>query len=125
VRYSFVPPAQSQTPPQFRCQPALEVDTEVAAALAVNPALTPTQHDAIQGAVTAWLLPAFTSRSPGAPGYLQLADAAPDQIRFGAEDGDEMGVFYGLFSARRESNLTYRLNEYLRIGLEAGIIHAT
>jgi hypothetical protein len=36
-----------------------------------------------------------------------------------------MGVFYGLFSGRRESNLTYRLNEYLRIGLEAGIIHAT
>ena len=34
-------------------------------------------------------------------------------------------MFYGLFSGRRESNLRYRLNEYLRIGLEAGIIHAT
>ena len=73
----------------------------------------------------AWLLPAFTSRTPGQPGYLQLADAAPDQIRFGAAEEDEMGVFYGLFSARRESNLSYRLNEYLRIRLEAGIIHAT
>jgi hypothetical protein len=70
-------------------------------------------------------MPAFTSRTAGQPGYLQLADAAPGQIRSGAEDGDEMGVFYGLFSGRRESNLSYRLNEYLRIGLEAGIIHAT
>ena len=83
------------------------------------------QLAAIQTSVQAWLLPAFTSRTPGQPGYLQLADAAPDQIRFGAAEEDEMGVFYGLFSARRESNLSYRLNEYLRIRLEAGIIHAT
>jgi len=36
-----------------------------------------------------------------------------------------MGVFYGLFSGRRESNLSFRLNEYLRVGLQEGIIHAT
>ncbi len=125
VRYSFVPLAGSQTPRRFRCQPDLEIGTEVDAARVANPGLTPVQRDAIETSVAAWLLPAFTSRTPGQPEYLQLADAAPDQIRFGAADEDEMGVFYGLFSARRESNLTYRLNEYLRIGLEAGIIHAT
>jgi hypothetical protein len=124
VRYSFVP-AGSQTPQRFRCQPDLETDTEVAAARAANPALSPVQATAIGNSVQAWLMPAFTSRTAGQPGYLQLADAAPGQIRSGAEDGDEMGVFYGLFSGRRESNLTYRLNEYLRIGLEAGIIHAS
>jgi len=124
VRYSFVP-AGSQTPQRFRCQPDLETDTEVAAARAANPALSPAQATAIGNSVQAWLMPAFTSRTAGQPGYLQLADAAPGQIRSGAEDGDEMGVFYGLFSGRRESNLTYRLNEYLRIGLEAGIIHAS
>jgi hypothetical protein len=125
VRYSFVPLAQSQTPQRLRCQPDLEIDAEVAAARAANPALSPAQATAIGNSVQAWLVPAFTSRTPGQPGYLQLADAAPEQIRSGAEDGDEMGVFYGLFSGRRESNLGYRLNEYLRIGLEAGIIHAT
>jgi hypothetical protein len=125
VRYSFVPLAGSQTPQRFRCQPDLEINTEVAAARAANPGLTTAQLTAIQTSVQAWLLPAFTSRTPGQPGYLQLADAAPDQIRFGADEQDEMGVFYGLFSARRESNLSYRLNEYLRIRLEAGIIHAT
>jgi hypothetical protein len=125
LRYSFVPLAGSQTPQRFRCQPDLEINTEVAAARAANPGLTSAQLTAIQTSVQDWLLPAFTSRTPGQPGYLQLADAAPDQIRFGADEEDEMGVFYGLFSARRESNLSYRLNEYLRIKLEAGIIHAT
>ncbi len=125
VRYSFLPLTGSQTPQRFRCQPDLESSTRIAAALAGNPGLTPGQSNAIQAAVEAWLVPAFTSRVPGQPGYLQLADATPAQISSGAEDGDEMGVFYGLFSGRRESNLRYRLNEYLRVGLEAGIIHAT
>ena len=125
VRYSFLPLTGSQTPQRFRCQPDLESSTEIAAALTDNPGLSPGQSNAIQVSVEAWLVPAFTSRTPGQPGYLQLADATPAQISSGAEDGDEMGVFYGLYSGRRESNLRYRLNEYLRIGLEAGIIHAT
>ncbi len=125
VRYSFLPLTGSQTPRRFRCQPDLEAGTEIEAARAANPGLDAAQAGAIQAAVQAWLVPAFTSRTPGQPGYLQLADATPDQIRAGAEDGDEMGVFYGLFSGRRESNLSYRLNECLRIGLQAGIIHAS
>ena len=125
LRYSSVPLTGSQTPRRFRCQPDFEISTEVAAALAGNPGLTAAQQGQIQASVEAWLAPVFTSRTPGAPGYLQLADAAPDQISSGAEEGDEMGVFYGLFSGRRESNLSYRVNEYLRIGLQAGIIHAT
>jgi hypothetical protein len=125
VRYSFVPVTGSQTPVRFRCQPDLEVSTEVAAARTASPAFDAAAAAALTAQVTAWLLPAFTSRSPGQPGYLQLADVAPEQIRFGAQDGDEMGVFYGLFSARREANLAYRVREYLRLGLEAGIIHST
>jgi hypothetical protein len=125
VRYSFTPMATSQTPRRFRCQPDLEVSAQVAAALDTNPALTPAQQNAIQAEVAAWLTPAFTSRTPGQPAYLQLADTAPEQIRFGAEHEDEMGVFNKLYSGRRESNLSYRINEYLRVGLLAGIIHAT
>jgi hypothetical protein len=125
VRYSFTPASISQTPPRFRCQPDLEVAAEVATALSANPALTPLQRNAIQDDVEAWLLPVFTSRTPGQPAYLQLADTAPIQIRFGAEQEDEMGVFNKLFSGRRERNLACRINEYLRIGLSAGIIHAT
>lgn len=125
VRYSFIPPAGSQTPRRFRCQPDLEIDTRVAGALAANPALTVGERTAIATSVEAWLLPAFTSRVPGQPGYLQLMDACPSQVRTGAESEAEMGVFYALFNPARDSNLLHRLNEYLRIGLEAGVIHAT
>jgi len=129
VRYSFVPLTGSQTPQRFRCQPDLEIATEVTAALAANPTLPPSLKTAIAeeiaNSVQGWLVPAFTSPTAGQPGYLQLADATPDQIRAGASEGDEMGVFYGLFSGRRESNLSYRVTEYLRVGLQAGIIHAT
>lgn len=125
VRYSFIPPAGSQTPRRFRCQPDLEIDGRVTSALAANPALSAAQRSAIAASVAAWLLPAFTSRVPGQPGYLQLMDATPAQIRTGAEGGAEMGVFFALFTPARESNLRVRLDEYLRVGLEAGVIHAT
>ena len=125
VRYSFVPRAGSQTPRRFRCQPDLETDARVADALAANPALSDAQRSAIAASVAAWLLPAFTSRVPGQPGYLQLMDATPAQIRTGAESDAEMGVFFALFTPARDSNLRARLDEYLRIGLEAGVIHAT
>jgi hypothetical protein len=129
LRYSYAPRSQagqfSQTPRRFRCQPDLRIDHDIAAATQHNPALTAAERDAIASGVEAWLQPAFTSRARGQAGYAQLADTAPDEIRFGAEDDDEMGVFFGLFGPRRERNLHIRLSEYLRIGLEYGIVHAT
>jgi hypothetical protein len=125
LRYSFVPLTGSTTPRRFRCQPDREIDLEVAAALLANPGLTNAQRDAIQATVEAWLVPAFTSRTSGQPGYLQLADATPDHIVRGAEHDNEMGIFYGLYSPARESNLAHRVAENLRIGLDVGIFHAT
>jgi hypothetical protein len=125
VRYSYLPLTGSSTPRRFRCQPDHEIDAEVADALRSGTPLTLAQRAALGAAVEAWLRPAFTSRTPGQPGYLQLADATPDQIVRGAEHDNEMGVFYGLYSPTRETNLTHRVAEHLRIGLEAGIFHAT
>jgi hypothetical protein len=125
IRYSYFPLTGSTTPRRFRCQPDHEVDSEVADALRANPGLTLSQRAAIQSTVEAWLRPAFTSRTPGLPGYLQLADATPGQIARGAEHDNEMGLYYGLYSPTRESNLAHRVAQYLRIGLEAGIFHAT
>lgn len=125
LRYSFVPLTGSSTPRRFRCQPDRELDEQLADALLDNPGLTLAQRNAIQATVEAWLRPAFTSLTPGQPGYLQLADATPDQILRGAEHDNEMGIFYGLYSPARENNLAHRLAEYLRIGLDVGIFHAT
>jgi hypothetical protein len=124
VRYCYLPPT-SQTPRRYRCQPDATVDDAVSQALAANPALSKAARDAIAAGIVAWLVPSFNDRRPGMPGYAQLADFSPDAIRYGAEEGDEMGVFFGLFGPRREANLRFRVTEYIRIGLEFGVIHTS
>ncbi len=65
--------------------------------------------------------PAFASLVHGQPEYAQLSPACPASIRTGAEDGAEMGAFNFLKQPQREANLRASLEEYLRVGLEAGI----
>ena len=36
-----------------------------------------------------------------------------------------MGAYHRLYAPQREANLRTRLDEYLRFGLEAGILYAT
>jgi hypothetical protein len=43
------------------------------------------------------------------------------EITTGAEDGGEMGAFHLLQQAQRIANLRTALDEYLRVGLEAGV----
>ena len=81
------------------------------------------ERQAIKDAVVARLVPAFTSLRYADPGYCQLRLSAPEQIRAGADDEAEMGVFHDLFQPQRESNIRARLREYLRFGLEAGIFY--
>lgn len=69
--------------------------------------------------------PAFTSLRFGDPAYGQLSDACPGVIRSGADDGAEMGVFHELFQPQHEAYLRTRLETSLRLGLEAGVFHAT
>jgi hypothetical protein len=69
--------------------------------------------------------PRFTSTTYGDPGYAQLTTATPLEIRTGAEDGSEMGVFHFLKQPQQEANLKASLKEYLRFGLEADLIDVT
>jgi hypothetical protein len=66
-----------------------------------------------------------TSDDDVEPAYCQLADRTPASITRGAEDESEMGVFRSLYQPQRESDLATRLDEYLRVGLEAGVFHAS
>jgi hypothetical protein len=70
-------------------------------------------------------LPLFTSLRYGHPGYCQLHVACPCEIRQGAADQAEMGVFHDRYAPQRESALGTRLDEYLRFGLEAGLFYAS
>jgi hypothetical protein len=69
--------------------------------------------------------PVFTSRRYGDAGYCQLNSYCPKEISSGADDQAEMGAFHDLFETQREGNLRSSLDEYLRFGLEAGILYAT
>ena len=99
ARFSYLPPG-SLTPPRYRCQPATEAD-----AARVRPMLTSTRY--------------------GDPGYCQLSVGSAPGIQRGADDESELGAFHDLFLPQRESHLRARLDEYLRFGLEAGILYAT
>ena len=68
--------------------------------------------------------PSFISVSPAHPSFLRLAASTPAEIRAGAEDEDQMGVYHREFLTLRRANLRFALSEHLRIGLSAGIFDA-
>jgi len=120
VRFSYVPDG-ARTPRRYRCQPELEIETRLAQAKGASAA----EKNAIRQHVLSWLTPSYTSTQYGHPAYAQLSLSCPKPIRTGAEDGGEMGAFYFLKGPQREGNLLASLDEYLRFGLEAGIIYET
>ena len=69
--------------------------------------------------------PRFTSTHYGDPAYAQLSLECPHQIRVGAADGSEMGVFHDLYQVLAEENLLKVLEEYLPVGLHASIHYVT
>jgi hypothetical protein len=90
-----------------------------------NGSITPRRHRCQPDADHADVLPHFTSRRYGDPGYCQLRGMTSPRIRQGASDEGEMGVMHALFQPQRETNLRIRLEEYLRFGLHAGVFYAT
>ncbi|MCX4677162.1 hypothetical protein OG413_17965 [Streptomyces sp. NBC_01433] len=101
LRFSYVPPG-SRTPRRHRCQPDL-VGAERAQEVR----------------------PLFSGERYGTPAYGRLVDGGPWQIRRGADDGSEMGVFHNLYEPQREDSLRARLAEYTPAGTDAGIIPVT
>jgi len=123
-RFSFVP-LNSIVPRRYRCQPDLAVEAALLEADQPKGSLTGSEAKAITLATQARVRPAFTARRYGQAAYGQLAGHCPEDIRRGADDESEMGVFHDVFAPQREDNLKIRLQEYLRFGLEAGVFYST
>lgn len=129
VRFSYVPPG-SVTPRRYRCQPDLEIQTQLEQAeQQVRPTLTDSEWNQLKAQIRLeihqGLVPSFTAIHYGRPGYAQLRLSSQSQIRTGAADGSEMGAFSHLKQPQRETNLRIRLEEYLPFGLDAGLIDVT
>ncbi len=117
ARFSYVPEG-SRTPRQFRCLPDQAVQRELAA----DPSATPAAQDRIRDRVRARVAPSFTSTRYGEPGYAQPGPTCAEEITTGAEDENEMGAYNFLQQAQRMGSLRTSLDEYLRLGLEAGVL---
>ena len=124
ARFSYIPPG-SKVPRRYRCQPSLALADAMRALTAENPTPTPVQEAAVERRVFGRMRPAFTQTRYGRPGYLQLLTSAPREIRTGADDESEMGLWHMVFQPQRESNLRTRLDEFLPSGLEAGFFYET
>jgi hypothetical protein len=124
VRFSYVPDG-SRTPPQFHCQPDLAVRSGMEAVLKADPHVRRAERDKVERDIRARLEPSFSSLRYGEPGYARLGPACAEELRNGAEDEDEMGVFNLSQGERRIRNLRASMDEYLRFGLEAGALPVT
>ncbi len=125
LRFSYVRPPDDphktpNTPRRYRCQPCLEIAMQQEKLEQEGKTPDPIL---LRREIGRWLAPGFVSRQYGHPAYGQLSLGSPVQIRTGAEDGSEMGVFCHLKQPQREANLRSALDEYLRSGLEAGILY--
>jgi len=98
LRFSYLP-LESIVPRRYRCQPAAAADASR-------------------------VVPLFDSLRYGDASYCQLARRSANEIRTGADDGAEMGVHHEQMAQQRESNLRLRLAEYLRVGLDGGLLFA-
>jgi hypothetical protein len=118
VRFTYLPRA-SVTPHRYECQPESAARRAVAAAGEAG--ATAAQIAAADAAAIARVRPDFTSLDNAHPAYAQLGARCAVELRGGAEDGSEMGMFWSLQQIHKENNLRKRLAEYLRIGLEVGV----
>jgi hypothetical protein len=97
VRFSYLP-ASARVPRRYQCLPEAAASPQLAA-------------------------PRFATLRYGFAAYGQLSTSAGAKLLTGADDEGQPGAFHSLYQPQRESNLRVRLDEYLRAGLEAGILY--
>jgi hypothetical protein len=126
MRHCYVTP-DSRTPRRYNCQPDLveqaveqQVEKEWKGAT-----VTKAERESRQRRERERVRPQFNSVRYGMPAYCQLSEVCADEIKRGADDESEMGVFHDLFQPQREANLRARLDEYTPAGTDAGIIFAS
>jgi hypothetical protein len=122
MRFCYIPTV-CRTPRRYNCQPDL-VSKPILDDLARGK-ITPQEKERRLAREHRRVRPLFTDRRYGRPGYGQLAITCADEIKRGADDESEMGVFHDLFQPQREANLRARLDEYTPAGMDAGIIYVS
>jgi hypothetical protein len=118
MRFCYVIPG-SRTPRRYNCQPDLVervVETKYPAG---------DERERARERERLRVRPRFNKIRYGMPTYCQLALDCAQEIKEGADDESEMGVFHHLYQPQRAANLRARLEEYTPAGMDAGIIYAS
>ena len=89
--------------------------------LPVN-AVIPRSFECVEQALAS-AQPIFFSLRYGRPAYMKMLACTDNRIRRGADGGGEMGAFHFVLAPLRESDLKVRLQEYLPVGLNAGLVY--
>lgn len=110
MRFCYVSP-RFRTPQRYHCQP----DGVIAG---ITDSLE-------QARAEEQVRPRLNSMRYGTPVYCQLSNSCAEEIKRGADDESEMGVFHDLFQPQREANLRTRLEEFTPAGANAGLILAS
>lgn len=131
MRFCYVRPGCSRTPKRYNCQPDLAKQVAEDQLIQADKAQIPpieTSKEAIEtvkSLAQERVRPQFNSARYGTPIYCQLAESCAEEIKRGADDESEMGVFHDLFQPQREANLRARLEEYIPAKADVGIILAS
>jgi hypothetical protein len=125
MRFCYVTP-NSRTPRRYNCQPDLveAAITEVKDATQLRMARL-IERDGGRSDEGDRVRPQFNSIRYGTPTYCQLANSCAEEIKRGADDESEMGVFHDLYQPQREANLRARLDEYTPASMQAVVIYTS
>ncbi len=118
LRFSHVP-AGSRTPRRYRCQP------DKALATLEPETLSPAEKERLSQDIIRRAAPSFESTRYGLPNYMRLTSCAALEIKKGADDEAEMGVYHDLFEPQRLSLLTRRLEEFVPASTDSAVIFAS
>lgn len=118
MRFCSIVPG-SRTPRRYNCQPDL-VEQAVEMSLKGYPK---GEREAAKQRERNRVQPRLNSVRYGDATYCQLALSCAVEIRHGADDESEMGVFHDLFQPQREANLRARLDDFTPAGMEAGMFY--
>jgi hypothetical protein len=118
IRFCYIMP-DSRTPKRYNCQPDLVIK-------AVEALFPPgAEREANKESEQLRVRAQFNSIRYGMPTYCQLADSCAEEIKQGADDESEMGVFHDLYQPQRTASLRGRLEEYTPAGADVGIIFSS
>jgi hypothetical protein len=125
MRFCYVLPG-SRTPRRYECQPDLAIvsaENELRMkAKKQNRKVTEEELVMVRRLIEEETIPRFTSKCFGNPAYCQLSTNCASEVKQGAEDESEMGVFHDLYQPQRESLLRIRLDEYMPAEIETKIV---